>query len=314
MTEWPLDGLEDDMLPRIHALAESGRALTLATVTAAERGGPRGVGAQMVVAASGAWGFLSGGCVEADVRIHALQTLDTGEPKRLVYGEGSPFFDVRLLCGGRLDVLIERIVPSDPVCASFAYALKHRVPLFYRSDGETRIAHLDKQGFMKVAPGAVQRIYWPSQRLVVIGWDPFALAIAAMGRRLDWDVTVVRPWGPANGPPLDVAYSAECAGDAIESLAPDVWTAVACVTHDLDVDNEALAAALRLGAGYVGVLGSRRLLPERLEKLRAAGVGEARLGDLRAPIGLMRDTRAPWHVAVSVVAQIIAERAARQAS
>jgi CheY-like chemotaxis protein len=51
MTDWYLDGLEDDMRPRMFAAADRGEAFSLVTIVAAEGGGPRGPGAQMVVTA-----------------------------------------------------------------------------------------------------------------------------------------------------------------------------------------------------------------------------------------------------------------------
>jgi len=47
-----------------------GTPFALATLFAVD-GGPRPVGSQMVAAADRRWGFLSGGCVEADVAAHA---------------------------------------------------------------------------------------------------------------------------------------------------------------------------------------------------------------------------------------------------
>ena len=70
----------------------------------------------------------------------------------------------------------------------------------------------------------------------------------------------------------------------------------------------ALLTALPSAASYVGVLGARRRLPERLDRLRAAGIDETALERLRAPIGLDLGGKAPWEVAISVIAQIIAQR------
>ena len=49
---------------------------------------------------------------------------------------------------------------------------------------------------------------------------------------------------------------------------------MAIATHDLDLDHDALVAALSSQAGYVGVLGAQRRIPERLALLRAAGLSD----------------------------------------
>ena len=72
-------------------------------------------------------------------------------------------------------------------------------------------------------------------------------------------------------------------------------------------------AALPSAAGYVGLLGARKRLPERLAPLRAAGFSEARLQQLHAPIGLDIGGKAPWEVALSVIGEITALRHARLA-
>lgn len=303
MSDWLLSGLEDDMAPRMLASAARGEPFALATVVAAEGGGPRGVGAQMVVTASNSWGFLSGGCVEADVCGHGREIIADGRSRRLVYGHGSPFLDIQLTCGGRLELLVERIAPDDPVLAALADGAAARRPVRYRSDGDRRTADAD----LATAP-TVDRTYPPTQRLIVVGADPFALGTAALGAQLGWETTLVRPRGPAEPPPLPVAYRTEPAGDVIRDMRPDRWTAVACCTHDLNLDHDALTAALLAETGYVGVLGARRLLPERLARLKAAGVTDDRLAVLRAPIGLNIGGRAPWEVALSIVAEIVAER------
>ena len=119
-------------------------------------------------------------------------------------------------------------------------------------------------------------------------------------------MVLCRPKGPEAPPPLAVTYSREAPEILLERLGPDAWTAVATATHEGELDHAVLKAALLSDAGYVGVLGARRRLPERLERLRADGVGEAALMRLKAPIGLSIGARSPADVATSVTAEIIA--------
>jgi xanthine dehydrogenase accessory factor len=97
---------------------------------------------------------------------------------------------------------------------------------------------------------------------------------------------------------------------ALQDFAPDPWTAIAVATHDLEVDEEVLVPALRSPAAYVGVLGSRRRLPERVARLAGAGLTETEIQRLRAPIGLPIRARSPMEVAISVVGEIIASATA----
>jgi xanthine dehydrogenase accessory factor len=105
-----------------------------------------------------------------------------------------------------------------------------------------------------------------------------------------------------------VVYRRDDPAPALREIGLDSWTAVAVATHDADLDQAALVEALPSPAFYVGALGARRRLPERLAGLRAAGLSEGDIARLRAPIGLSIGGKAPWEVAVAVVAEITAER------
>ena len=114
LPNWPSFGLSDDVRPELARALERGEACALVTLTRTAGGAPRPEGAQMLIGEGGALcGFLSGGCVEGDVALHAAQTLADGEPRTLVYGEGSPWPDIRLLCGARIELLVERVAPDD---------------------------------------------------------------------------------------------------------------------------------------------------------------------------------------------------------
>lgn len=302
MSDWYPAGLEDDMRPRLFAAAARGEPVALVTIIAAEGGGPRGVGAQMTITATEAAGFLSGGCIEADVILHGRAALTDGKPRHIVYGRGSPYVDTRLPCGGRLELLVERIDPDDAALAALRMAETQRRAVVYLSDGTRRTVRSAQGG------GESGRLYSPSQRLIVVGGDPFALAIAGLGATQGWAVDIVRPKGPETPPPLPVGYHRGAVPETLVALRPDPWTAVAVATHDPDLDHEALESALQSPASYVGVLGARRRLPERLARLRASGVTEEALGRLQAPIGLDIRARSPAEVAVSVIGQIIGTR------
>ena len=68
LPEWPMFGLGDDARPALQAARDAGQLAVLATIVALDGGGPRPVGTQMVITADTVSGFLSGGCLEADVR------------------------------------------------------------------------------------------------------------------------------------------------------------------------------------------------------------------------------------------------------
>ncbi len=291
------------------ALLEAKRPFALVTVFDAD-GGPRGVGAQMVVTETDSWGFVSGGCIEGDVAIHARQTLSDGETRRLVYGRGSPWIDTRLPCGGRLDLLVEAIAPHDPAVIDFAAAYTERRLVRYQTDGTER--RCVTTGPDTADRWTVDHEFAPPQRLIVIGSDPIALAIVSLGAQLGWSSVAVWPHGPDEAPAPGIGMRTDNPAKAIADLAPDAFTAIAIATHDQEHDEAGILAALATQAGYIGVLGARRRIPDRIQRLKALGVDDGDIARLRMPIGLPLGAAAPWEIAVSVSAGIIADRRASE--
>lgn len=304
--DWLTTGLEDDVRPRMFGASDRGEPFALATIVEAD-GGPRPVGAQMVITATQSWGFLSGGCIEEDVALNARRVIADGEPRSIVYGTASPMIDMRLPCGGSIEVAIERVVSGDQALANLRALTAARSPAVWTSDGRLRRCQAPDSPDATAAASIV-RSYRPRQRLVVVGSDPFALAIAGLGQTIGWETVVLAPFGPTIDPPFAEVYDRRAITEAIADLDPDRWTAIAVATHDLEKDEEALVLALRSCAGYIGVLGSRRKLAQRRAGLFNAGLEENQIARLAAPIGLAIGASSPWEVALSVVAEIVQAR------
>jgi xanthine dehydrogenase accessory factor len=63
-------------------------------------------------------------------------------------------------------------------------------------------------------------------------------------------------------------------------------------------------AAVRTDARYIGLLGSRRKTVLIDEMLREAGIADARVSAIHAPVGLDLGGRTPAEIALSVMAEI----------
>src|SRR5580693_1983980 len=87
----------------------------LATVVATAGSTYRKPGARMLIMADGSYlGLLSGGCLEADLKLHAQQVLESGEPRAVEYDMRGPddiLFGIGAGCEGAMRVLLE---PADP--------------------------------------------------------------------------------------------------------------------------------------------------------------------------------------------------------
>ena len=305
MSRWRSAAPIDDIREALLASPALPERFAIATLVEVEGSAPRDVGAQMLVTAEEYWGFLSGGCIEADVAAHAREAMAEGAPRLLRYGEGSPWIDIKLACGSGITVLVEPVAADEPAVAALLAGWRERHPVLWSSDGHTReAAPADEAGADGWDGARYTRLFRPPLRLVVIGEDGAALTTVALARELGWEVVLITPGGPEAAPFPGLAYHGSDAAGALAALAPDAWTAVAVLSHDREDDERGLAAALRSEAFYVGAIGARARLDGRVARLRGHGVSETQLARLKAPIGLYGFGKAPREVALSLVAEV----------
>lgn len=102
------------MLAEVQRLAEllaAGEEAALATIVHTRGHCPREVGARMVVTRDGrTFGTIGGGCGESEVRLRALEVLDTQRPVlHVVDLLDDPALADGAVCGGKMEVWIEPV-------------------------------------------------------------------------------------------------------------------------------------------------------------------------------------------------------------
>ncbi|OYX74342.1 MAG: XdhC /CoxI family-like protein [Rhizobiales bacterium 32-66-11] len=121
----------------------------------------------------------------------------------------------------------------------------------------------------------------PRPELVVMGASPVAVALVGLAPQFGFSVTAAAP----------AADHAKFAG--ADHMAGDL---------------AALTAALGLEARHVAFVGSRRKAQTLSEKLRDAGIPQARLDALKAPAGLDLGAITPEEIALSILAELVLVR------
>ena len=148
-------------------------------------------------------------------------------------------------------------------------------------------------------------------RLVVVGAVEAARTLVRLAKELGYETVVIDGRAAfataARFPDVDrlvVGWADEVADEI--GLGPA--DAVAVLTHDVKFDEPAIVAALARGCRYVGAVGSRRTQADRRARLLEAGVAPADVARLRGPIGLDLGGRQPAETALSILAEVVAER------
>ena len=145
--------------------------------------------------------------------------------------------------------------------------------------------------------------------VILIGATHAGQVLADLARRVGYRVSVVDPRSAFATADrfADVERHAAWPEASLESLGLDAHTAVVALTHVAHIDDEALSLALRSDCFYIGALGSRRTRA-RMERLAAAGLDQAALARIHAPVGLAIGAQGPAEIAVSILAEIVKTR------
>ncbi len=295
---------------RARAAAEP---MVLVTLYGVEGSTPRLPGSQMLITPTCVTGHFSGHCVEDDLVRHAGAVLDSRAPQTIRYGRGSPWWDIRLTCGGGIDLFLEHVAPDDDALSHLLALADDRVPAIWRRDDtghHCRAAERSAPSFaLHEAPFGFERRFDPAYRLFVFGQDPIALALATLAGQAGIDTHLAVPFGPDAGPAIpQVHYHRQAAARLFGTFPPDPWTAVIAASHDADQADAVLKAALDHAPGYIGAVGATTRRDDQIGRLVADGIDAVRAADVRMPVGIAGLGKSPFEVAVSILADLMRAR------
>ncbi len=156
-------------------------------------------------------------------------------------------------------------------------------------------------------------VFVPAARLIVVGAVHIAIPLVALAKILGYYTIVIDPrsaFATAERFPASLVDELlhEWPSTALERLHLDAGTYVAVLSHDEKLDNPALKVALTSPARYVGVLGTRKKLPQRYAALRELGVTDEQISRLRAPIGMNLGAVLPDEIALSILSEMVSAR------
>lgn len=163
----------------------------------------------------------------------------------------------------------------------------------------------------RAAPGATSiyiEVIAAKPVFIVVGAGHIGRTLAKLADLLDFHVVVIDDReefaSEERLPEADEVICDDFAA-ALDRYAIDEQTTIVLVTRGHKQDEESLRHCLGRGAGYLGMIGSKRRTATVLQHLRDEGCAPEDLERVRTPIGLNIGAETPEEIAVSIVAEVI---------
>jgi xanthine dehydrogenase accessory factor len=314
-------------------------ARVLATVVATAGSTYRKPGARMLIMADGSYlGLLSGGCLEADLKLHSQEVIDSGAARAIEYEMRGPddiLFGIGAGCEGAMRVLLEPANAGSRAAASLAAAGRttgRGLGTCLIAVHESTEMPLGTYGVESVPPvlaAAAKRslddassreilvdrgehglrafiqYLAPPPHLLVCGAGPDAQPVVTAALALGWRVSVI-DHRPAYADAQRFAGAKVILADA-RSLGAAIdlnsCHAVVVMSHHLESDVAYLRELSSAGIpAYVGLLGPAARRQRIAQELGAAADGLKRR--LRGPVGIDIGAASPEAIALAIVSQV----------
>lgn len=255
-------------------LRDQGAAFAIATVVRTLDATSAKPGAKALILADGtiAEGWVGGGCARGAIGRAAREAIADGQPR---YVSLRP----------------EELLDADGLAAG-----DQREGVTFARNG------CPSKGSMDIFVEPVV----PAPELVVFGTSPVALALADLCGRFDFRAVLCAPGlAPGAAPQVDALHD--------DFTLPDgpAQRYIVVATQGKG-DAAALSAALAAAPAYLAFVGSARKFDTLAAKLVAEGADRTALDRAHAPAGLDIHAITPEEIALSVLAEIIAQRRAGQ--
>jgi len=179
---------------------------------------------------------------------------------------------------------------------------RHATETVYVGEGELRT---------RAIPGATSiyiEVVESKPVFLIVGAGHIGRCLAKLADFLDFHVVVLDDREEfANSENIPEADEILCEDyeDALDRYPINANTSVVMVTRGHKQDELSLRRCLGRGAGYLGMIGSKRRTSTVLQHLAEEGYDPEELARIRTPIGLRIGAETPEEIAVSIMAEVI---------
>jgi molybdenum cofactor cytidylyltransferase len=141
------------------------------------------------------------------------------------------------------------------------------------------------------------------RELIIVGREPVAIALIKLGKLLHFTVTVVDPLVKSS----DLPEADRVLNSLDFSLLPPASARYVVVASRGKFDEEAVEQALQTDSNYVALVANKKRAQEIRRSLELRGESPEKLAKVRAPAGLNIGAEGPEEIALSILAEIVAE-------
>ena len=338
------------LIQQICSTLADGQDLVLVTISSQSGSTPRLAGAKMIILRDGRiGGTIGGGQVEALAIEEAAPCFAGKQSLRKAFDlTNSMAANTDMICGGRMEVFLEYIAPTEANREVFRRLLEsmqsgRRITLVcpLTANGESTprfvVDHRGTPSRIEVSDellSAIKQVrsstsaatlvehqgqeyllsyFAVAGTLYLMGAGHVAACTAEVAAKVGFRVVVMddrTEFANAERFPLaDEVKVLPCFDDCFASEEIDHDSYLVIVTRGHMHDMEVLDQALRTKAGYIGMIGSRKKRNALYKKLMDKGFKEAQLEAVHCPIGLGIEADTPEEIAISIVGELIYQRA-----
>ena len=146
-------------------------------------------------------------------------------------------------------------------------------------------------------------------KVIIVGAVHIAQYLVDFANSLNFEISVIDPRGyfatKQRFPDLKIIN--KWPDEAFKEIETDTNTALIALTHDPKIDDPALQHALKNKFYYIGALGSKKTHENRCARLKQAGFSDKEINLIHGPIGIKLGGRSAPEIALSIIAQLVAE-------
>jgi xanthine dehydrogenase accessory factor len=339
--------MSNSIFTEVVALQQAGRSGVLATPFWSRGSTPFSRSAKLLLRDDGSTvGTVGGGALEAAVMRAAREALTSGEVRLMEFDlSAGDAASLGMICGGRCAIFLEPIQPGrgrevfaaaelaemmgEPMAVITVVLEEASTKMAVSADGTvvgtTGEADVDRaliaEAQAALSEGAPRYLEQPIRAHIepvlqrpsvfVFGAGHVAIPLAQVAAIAGFRVTVIddrEEFANRDRYPVVDEVMVASVDDAFWALAIGRESYVVAVTRGHVMDEEVVAAALGARARYIGMIGSRRKVAGVRERLRERGFAREELDQIHAPIGIEIGSDTVEEIAISIVAELIAER------